>query len=147
MGSMSLMPPLTFEFLRNQVVGADAPVTTPYGERLMVYADYTASGRCLTLVERYLQNLQRIYANSHTEDDISGRSMTHLLEEAQGAIKRSVNAGPKGRIVPVGSGATGAIDKFQQIIGVMLPPATRLTLGQLLEGALGSDARKSAGVI
>ncbi len=143
MGSMSLMPPLTFEFLRNQVVGADAPVTTPYGERLMVYADYTASGRCLTLVERYLQNLQRIYANSHTEDDISGRSMTHLLEEAQSAIKRSVNAGPKGRIVPVGSGATGAIDKFQQIIGVMLPPATRLTLGQLLEGALGSDARKN----
>ena len=140
MGSMNQIPPLTFEFLRNQVVGADAPVTTPYGERLMVYADYTASGRCLTLVERYLQNLQRIYANSHTEDDISGRSMTHLLEEAQSAIKRSVNAGPKGRIVPVGSGATGAIDKFQQIIGVMLPPATRLTLGQLLEGALGSDA-------
>ena len=143
MGSMSQSPPLTFEFLRNQVVGADSPVTTPYGERLMVYADYTASGRCLTLVERYLQNLQRIYANSHTEDDISGRSMTHLLEEAQSAIKRSVNAGPKGRIVPVGSGATGAIDKFQQIIGVMLPPATRLTLGQLLEGALGSDARKN----
>ncbi|MSQ99130.1 MAG: aminotransferase class V-fold PLP-dependent enzyme, partial [Xanthomonadales bacterium] len=143
MGSMSQIPPLTFEFLRNQVVGADAPVTTPYGERLMVYADYTASGRCLTLVERYLQNLQRIYANSHTEDDISGRSMTHLLEEAQGAIKRSVNAGPKGRIVPVGSGATGAIDKFQQIIGVMLPPATRLSLSQLLDGALGSAARKN----
>jgi selenocysteine lyase/cysteine desulfurase len=143
MVSMKQIPALTFEFLRNQVVGADAPVTTPYGERLMVYADYTASGRCLTLVERYLQNLQRIYANSHTEDDISGRSMTHLLEEAQAAIKRSVNAGPKGRIVPVGSGATGAIDKFQQIIGVMLPPATRLSLSQLLEGALGSDARKS----
>jgi selenocysteine lyase/cysteine desulfurase len=135
-------PTLTFEYLRRQVVGADAPVTTPFGERLMVYADYTASGRCLTLIERYLQNLQRIYANSHTEDDISGRSMTHLLEEAEAAIKRSVNAGPAGRIVPVGSGATGAIDKFQQIIGVMLPPATRQNLCHLLDRALGETRRQ-----
>jgi selenocysteine lyase/cysteine desulfurase len=131
---------LDFDFLRRQVVGADAPIATSFGERLMVYADYTASGRCLTLIERYLRNLQRIYANSHTEDDISGRSMTHLLEEAEQAIKRSVNAGPHGRIVPVGSGATGAIDKFQQIIGVMLAPATRLHLRQLLGRALGEKA-------
>ncbi len=131
---------LDFDFLRQQVVGADAPIATPFGERLMVYADYTASGRCLTLVERYLQNLQRIYANTHTEDDISGRSMTHLLEEAEQAIKRSVHAGPHGRIIPVGSGATGAIDKFQQIIGVMLAPATRQNLRHLLGKALGEEA-------
>ena len=68
---------MDFSFLRSQTIGADAPVSTPFGERLMVYADYTASGRCLDLVEKYLQNLQRIYANTHTEDDISGRSMTH----------------------------------------------------------------------
>jgi hypothetical protein len=38
----------------------------------------------------------------------------------------------------VGSGATGAIDKFQQIIGVMLPPATRQILDNMLERALGA---------
>ena len=102
---------MDFDFLRSQIIGADAPVSTPFGERLMVYADYTASGRCLDLVEKYLQNLQRIYANTHTEDDISGRSMTHLLEQAENSIKQSVNAGPDGRIISVGSGATGAIDK------------------------------------
>ena len=140
---MTTLCEMSFEFLRSQVVGADAPITTPYGERLMVYADYTASGRCLTLVERYIQNLQRIYANSHTEDDISGRSMTHLLDEAEQANKRSVNAGAAGRIIPVGTGATGAIDKFQQIIGVMLPPVTRQTLGLLMDGALGEEARQT----
>ncbi|MGH8034785.1 MAG: aminotransferase class V-fold PLP-dependent enzyme, partial [Lysobacterales bacterium] len=133
---------LSFEFLRTQVIGADAPIETPYGQRLMVYADYTASGRCLTLVERYIQNLQRVYANTHTEDDISGRSMTHLLDEAEASIKRSVNAGPGGRIIPIGTGATGAIDKFQQIIGVMLPPATRLNLQHLMDRVLGSAARQ-----
>ena len=73
---------LDFDTLRTDIIGADAPITTPYGERLMVYADYTASGRGLGFVEKYLQNLQRIYANTHTEDDISGRSMTQLLEQA-----------------------------------------------------------------
>ncbi len=136
---MSGTPELSFESLRDQLIGADALIGTPFGERLMVYADYTASGRCLALVERYLQNLQRIYANSHTEDDITGRSMTHLLEEAEQHIKRSVNAGPDGRIVATGTGATGAIDKFQQIIGVALPPATRQKLELLLRQCLGPE--------
>ena len=105
----------------------------------MMYADYTASGRCLCFVENYLRQLQRIYANSHTEDDISGRSMTQLLREAEDSIKRSVNAGETGRIISVGSGATGAIDKLQQLIGVALPPATRKQLGTLLGNALGQD--------
>lgn len=131
---------LDFEFLRSQVIGADAPVTTPFGERLMVYADYTASGRCLDLVEKYIQNIQRNYANTHTEDDISGRSMTCLLEQAERAIKDSVNAGPDGCIVSVGSGATGAIDKLQQIVGVALPPATRQNLKAMLRGLLGDAA-------
>jgi selenocysteine lyase/cysteine desulfurase len=131
---------LDFDFLRSQIVGADAQVETPFGERLMVYADYTASGRCLGLVEKYIQNLQRIYANTHTEDDISGRSMTHLLEQAEHAIKQSVNAGPDGRIICVGTGATGAIDKLQQIIGVALPPATRRSLTTMMDAALGEEA-------
>ncbi len=41
--------------------------------RLMVYRDYTASGRCLACIEGCLQSLQRIYANTHTEDDLTGR--------------------------------------------------------------------------
>jgi len=137
---MSTPCKLSFEFLRNQVIGADATVTTPFGDRLMVYADYTASGRTLGVVERYIQNLQRIYANTHTEDDISGRSMTHLLEQAEQAIKDSVNAGPDGCIVCVGSGATGAIDKLQQIVGVALPPATRQKLTTMLTDLLGEEA-------
>jgi len=136
---MTQIAPLDFEFLRRELIGADAPIRTPFGERLMMYADYTASGRCLCFVENYLRQLQRIYANSHTEDDISGRSMTQLLREAEASIKRSVNAGESGRIICVGSGATGAIDKLQQIIGVALPPATRQQLAALLADALGED--------
>ncbi|MBT8098132.1 MAG: aminotransferase class V-fold PLP-dependent enzyme [Gammaproteobacteria bacterium] len=131
MSSQSLEP----EYLRQQIVGVDSTFETPFGERLMVYCDYTASGRCLRFVEEYLQSLQRIYANTHTEDDITGRSMTQLLHEAESAIKDSVNAGPHGRIVACGTGATGAIEKLQQIVGVALAPATRQTLNKLLDDA------------
>ena len=124
---------LSPDFLRQQIVGVDSTFETPFGERLMVYCDYTASGRCLRFVESYLQSLQRVYANTHTEDDITGRSMSQLLHEAEEAIKESVNAGPQGRIIAVGTGATGAIDKLQQIIGVTLAPATRRNLGDLLD--------------
>ena len=121
------------DYLRQQIVGVDSTFKTPFGERLMVYCDYTASGRCLRFVESYLQSLQRVYANTHTEDDITGRSMSQLLHEAEEAIKNSVNAGPDGRIIACGTGATGAIDKLQQIIGVALAPATRKNIEAALD--------------
>ncbi|RPI15028.1 MAG: aminotransferase class V-fold PLP-dependent enzyme [Lysobacterales bacterium] len=133
------MQPWSFDFLRSQIVGIDSSFETPYGRRLMVYCDYTASGRCLGFVERYLQTLQRVYANTHTEDDVTGRSMSRLLHEAEALIKRAVNAGPQGRIVACGTGATGAIDKLQQILGVALAPATRRALDDELEGFLGPE--------
>jgi len=128
-----------FEFLRSQIVGIDAAFDTPFGRRLMVYCDYTASGRCLAFVERYLQSLQRIYANTHTEDDLTGRSMSRLLHAAERTIKEAVNAGPQGRIVAVGTGATGAIDKLQQIVGVALAPATRKAVGELMRDFFGEE--------
>jgi selenocysteine lyase/cysteine desulfurase len=122
-------------YLRQQIVGVDSTFETPFGERLMSYCDYTASGRCLRFVESYLQGLQRIYANTHTEDDITGRSMSQLLHEAEQSIKDSVNAGPSGRIIACGTGATGAIDKLQQLVGVALPPATRKNICDMLSTA------------
>ncbi len=139
---------LTPEYLRQQIVGVDSTFVTPFGERLMVYCDYTASGRCLRFVESYLQSLQRVYANTHTEDDITGRSMSQLLQEAEEAIKHSVNAGDSGRIIACGTGATGAIDKLQQIIGVALAPATRSNLYAQLDAAdAATDSKALAGIL
>jgi len=128
-------------YLRQQIVGVDSTFETPFGERLMVYCDYTASGRCLRFVESYLQSLQRVYANTHTEDDITGRSMSQVLHDAEQSIKQSVNAGPQGRLIACGTGATGAIDKLQQILGVTLAPATRRNLAEALDEDLLNEIR------
>ena len=118
----------------------DSAFTTPFGERMLLYADYTASGRCLLFVERYLMGLQRCYANTHTEDDMTGRSMTHLLLEARQIIREALNAGPGGHVLACGTGATGAIDRLQHILGVALSPVTRRRVFE----ALGPEAATTA---
>lgn len=131
------LPSLDFAFLRGQTVGVDAPVRTPFGERLLVYADYTASGRMLAFVEDYLREVAVLYANSHTEDSLTGRATTARLHEAEGRIKQLLNAGEDGRLIACGTGSTGAIHKLQEILGIALPPATR----HRLAGMLPDDAR------
>ena len=133
------LPRLTPADLRAQTLGAGAVVATPYGERPMVYADYTASGRQLAFVEDYLRSLAPLYANSHTEDSVTGRSATALLHQAEAAIKRHVNAGPDGKVVCVGTGSTGAIHKLQEILGIAIPPATLRDLGVRLTSELGDE--------
>jgi len=127
------------ELLREQVIGIDSPIRTPFGERLLVYCDYTASGRSLHFVERYLHGLLQTYANTHTEDDVTGRGTSQLLHEAEVMIKRSVNAGPHGRLIACGAGATGAIDRLQQILGVACPPATRARIKTELTRCVGEE--------
>ncbi len=131
------LPHLDFSYLREQIVGVDSSFDTPFGQRMLIYCDYTASGRGLRFIEEYLMGLQRHYANTHTEDDVTGRSMTQLLHEAESAIKEAVHAGPHGRIIAVGTGATAAIDKLQQIVGVAFPPATRHLLTTFMRDHLG----------
>ena len=48
------LPKLDFTYLRAEIVGVDATFRTPFGRRLLVYCDYTASGRTLDFIEEYL---------------------------------------------------------------------------------------------
>jgi selenocysteine lyase/cysteine desulfurase len=115
--------------LRNGVLGCDSLIETPFGSRPVLYADYTASGRALRQVEDQIQRLSASYANPHTEDSATGRAAGAWLRDAEGLIKEFVNAGPDDCLIACGSGATGAIHKLQEILGVAIPPATRERLG------------------
>ncbi|MBA7619346.1 Cysteine desulfurase [subsurface metagenome] len=103
--------------------------------RLLTYADYTASGRSLKFIEQFLIKIQREYANTHTEDDVTGRHMTEILHQAETIIKKAFNAEKNCRIIATGTGATGAISKFQEIIGIRLPPATRNLVRSILDNS------------
>ncbi len=128
-----MKPLLTLDEVRDALIGRYFTFQTPYGMRLLTYADYTASGRSLKFIEKYLIKIQREYANTHTEDDVTGRHMTNLLHQAEKLIKKAFNAESNCRIIAIGTGATGAITKFQEIIGIRLPPATKKLLQQLMD--------------
>ncbi|RPJ46375.1 MAG: aminotransferase class V-fold PLP-dependent enzyme [Candidatus Latescibacterota bacterium] len=116
---------ISIEDLRREIIGDGFRFRTPFGERLMVYADYTASGRGVGFIERYLTRIQESYANTHTEDDETGRSTTDMLHAAERTIKLAVRGDHTTCIIAAGTGCTGAIQKLQEILGVYIPPATR----------------------
>ena len=130
---------LTLDFIRSEIIGRDFFFITPYGKRLLTYADYTASGRSLRFIEKYLIHIQRIYANTHTEDDVTGRNMTGVMHRAEKNIKKAFNAEKNGIIIETGSGSTAAILKFQEIIGVRLPAATKLLIEDIIQTFIKDD--------
>ncbi|HKQ69823.1 MAG TPA: aminotransferase class V-fold PLP-dependent enzyme [Polyangiaceae bacterium] len=115
----------TFEeltsLLRTEEVGKNAAVVTPFGRRLLFYADLTATGRFVHFVESWLSQVRPFYGNTHTTVSSTGRVMSSLREEARSAIRRAVNAGPRDHVLFVGSGATAAINKLVGLLGITIP--------------------------
>lgn len=40
-----------WNFVRKNIIGRNVKIITPFGERFVTYADYTASGRNVTFME------------------------------------------------------------------------------------------------
>ncbi|HEX7097932.1 MAG TPA: aminotransferase class V-fold PLP-dependent enzyme [Acidimicrobiia bacterium] len=111
------------EQIRSSLIGADTAITTPFGVRRVVYADYTASGRSLDLIEDYIRrSVLPLYANTHTETSGTGLQTTRFREEARDVIRRAVGANREEHaVIFAGSGSTGAIDRLIAILGLRIP--------------------------
>ena len=108
--------------IRRSVIGDDVVLDGPFGPRRLVYADYTASGRSLTFLEEFIrQEVMPFYANTHSESSGTGAQTSQLREDARTIIHQAVGGGPDDVVVFVGSGATGAIDKLIDALGIRLP--------------------------
>ena len=103
------------------VVGARRPIRTPFGQKPLIYADYTASGRSLGFIEDYLrEHVMPWYANTHSESSYTGAQTTALRDEARSIVHRAVNGGPDDLVIFCGSGATTGINKVIDILGLRL---------------------------
>ena len=98
-------------FIRANEVGRRAFIETPFGRRLIAYADLTASGRYLHFVESWIRQVRPYYANTHTAVSSTGRILTELRESARGVVHRTVNAGEQDVVLFCGSGATAAAQR------------------------------------
>lgn len=111
-----------FSSFRKDVIGQEMEFNSPYGAQELLYADWTASGRLYGPIEDRLHNeLGPFVANTHTETSTTGKVMTLAYHEAREIIKAHVNASKDDVLITCGTGMTGALIKFQRILGLKLP--------------------------
>ncbi len=89
------------------------------------YFDYTASGLAYKAVESRMAEVLRTYANTHSKEASMAAKTDLLYKEARRHLKSSLKLEPDFAILPSGCGATAAIKRFQEILGIYIPPATR----------------------
>jgi len=111
-----------FEPFRKNILGIDQSFQSPYGAKKIVYTDWTASGRLYTPIEeKMMHEFGPFVANTHTETTISGTTMTRAYHTARQIIKTHINAGEDDVLITTGTGMTGAVNKFQRILGLKIP--------------------------
>ncbi|MEX2379615.1 MAG: aminotransferase class V-fold PLP-dependent enzyme [Vicingaceae bacterium] len=111
-----------FARFRLQVIGEKQHFQSPFGEKPIVYADWTASGRLYGPIEDKIKaDFGPFVANTHTETTVSGTAMTKAYHHARKVIKSHVNATADDVLIMSGNGMTGAVNKFQRILGLKVP--------------------------
>lgn len=106
-----------FGSFRENIIGSDADIETPYGRKRLVYADWIASGRLYGPIEKRLsEDIGPMVGNTHSESSSTGLAMTKAYHLSQKIVKSHVNAGEDDLLLFTGTGMTSAVAKLQRIL-------------------------------
>jgi selenocysteine lyase/cysteine desulfurase len=110
------------DLVRSSVIGADEAVPGPFGPRRVTYADYTASGRSLSIIENFIREaVLPLYGNTHSEGSGTGLQTTRFREDARRIIGHCVEATDDHAVIFCGTGSTGAIDRLIGVLNLRIP--------------------------
>jgi len=105
----------TLEDINNKIIGINKEN----------YFDYTASGLAYSPIEQRIQEVLQTYANTHSEFSSDAQITSYLYDIARQNIVKYLQLEDDFVLLPCGTGATGAIKKFQELLGLYIPPATK----------------------
>ena len=94
------------------------------GKNKFSYFDFTASGLAYRQIENRLHDVLETYANTHSKEAHNANITNQYYDEALASLKSSLEVNQEFSIIPSGCGATAAIKKFQELLGIYIPPAT-----------------------
>lgn len=104
-------------YIRENIIGKDVQIRTPYGMKPLTYCDFTASGRSLAFIEDYIRHqILPVYANTHTLNSRTAKQTIYSREEARDIIKRCVNGNERDAVIFVGTGSTAAVNHLVRSI-------------------------------
>lgn len=93
------------------------------------YFDFTASGLAFAPISKRIASFLPYYANTHSDTSTHATLTTWLYKQSKEVIKRALGLNEEFSLLNVGSGSTGAIKLFQELMGIYIPPKTRQILG------------------
>ena len=94
-------------------------------DKNILYFDYTASAQAYIPIEKKILKILKTYANTHSEVSSNAVITSKRYEKARRSLKKSLEIDESFYLLPTGTGATGAIKKFQELMGIYIPPRTR----------------------
>lgn len=92
------------------------------------YFDWTASGLAAKCIEKRIKKILPFYANPHSESSLHSKIIGKTYEQARKNLKQIFGLDSSFALISCGFGSSAAIKKFQEILGIYLPPQTRKTL-------------------
>ncbi len=98
------------------------------GKHKSAYFDYTASGLAFRAIENRIYDMLTTYANTHSKESGMANQTHNYYEEALDNLKQSLELNDDFEVIPSGCGSTAAIKRFQELLGLYIPPATKKRL-------------------
>ncbi len=89
------------------------------------YFDFTASGLAYAPIEARIREVLETYANTHSKEASMAARTDHYYRQAREHLKGLLGLDGSFALMPCGCGATGAVKRLQEILGLYIPPATR----------------------
>ena len=111
--------PNYFNTLFTSSIGNDVTFNSPFGRKSIVYADFTASGRGLYEVEKFISSqILPFYANIHSSCGYLAEQSSAFRNEAKSIVRRYCNTDENNSIIFTGQGTTGAIHKLIKLLNL-----------------------------
>lgn len=91
----------------------------------LLYFDFTASGLAYKPIEDEISKILLTYANTHSEVASSAIATSGYYAKARRDLRKALAIDESFYLLPCGTGSTAAIKKFQELMGIYIPPRTR----------------------